>query len=76
MSHTHDPVWRTALSGAQITAYQATVAALGSRVIPSATHHWEATDASGATWTDSIAGVALTRVGSPVVRTITAPVFT
>lgn len=66
----------TALSGAQITAYQATVAALGSRVIPGATHHWEATGASGATWTDSIAGVALTRVGSPVVRTITSPVFT
>lgn len=66
----------TALSGAQITAYQSTVTGLGSRVIPGATHHWEATDASGATWTDSIAGTVLTRVGSPVVRTILNPVFT
>lgn len=66
----------TALSAGQVTAYQSTVTALGSRVIPGATHHWEATGASGATWTDSIAGVALTRVGSPVVRTILNPVFT
>lgn len=65
----------TALSAAQVTSYQSTVTALGSRIIPGATHHWEATDASGATWTDSIAGVGLTRNGSPVVRTVTSPVF-
>jgi hypothetical protein len=65
----------TALTAQQIADYQTTVAALGSRVIPDATHHWEASDI-GAAWVDRIAGVSLTKNGGgQVVRVVEDPVF-
>jgi hypothetical protein len=66
----------TALSAGQISTYYDTVKANGSRVIPSATHHWEASDIGGGAWVDQIAGVSWTQNGSPITRVITSPVYT
>jgi hypothetical protein len=57
-----------AMDATAVTSYDSQVVSLGSRIIPNATHHWEASDA-GATWEDQLQGVALTRNGSPIVRT-------
>jgi hypothetical protein len=65
-----------AMSAGDITTYDTTVKALGSRIIPSATHHWEAADISGGAWVDQIAAVSLTQSGSPTVRDITGAVWT
>jgi len=52
-----------ALSAAEVAAWDAVVAAKGSRAFAGADFHWEGEDA-GSTWTDRIAGHVLTRTGS------------
>lgn len=59
------------MDAAAALAWDNQVKAGGSRRVPNATHHWEASEA-GATWVDQISGLSLTRSGSPVVRTFTA----
>lgn len=64
------------LSAAEIAAYYTQVKALGSRVIPNATFHLEASDIAAGSWVDRIGGVALTQSGSPVTRVVSNPIFT
>lgn len=66
----------SALTALEVAAYDTTVKAAGSRIITGATAHWEASSIAAGAWVDQIGGVSLTQIGSPVVRTVTSPVFT
>jgi len=59
----------TAMSAAQVAAWDAVVVAGGSRSFTGATHHYEAEDiVAGVNWTDRIAGNVLSMVGAPLKR--------
>lgn len=62
----------TAMTPTQIATWMSAVKAGGSLSFPTGTTHlWDAADAA-ATWVDSIAGVSLSKVGTPTVVDFTA----
>lgn len=67
----------TAVSDANITAWQAQVAASNNWAFPGGgtTHVWDASAIGGGVWTDSVGGVTLTSSGSPTTNIYLSPVF-